>query len=195
MGARQRVTDQQILAAAREVFLRDGFDATTAAVAAQIGVSEALVFKRFGTKDELFSRAMVPTRPTWEAELSAGDDPREQLERVALAMIESMRVEMPRTMMSWGRKPVLNWSAHPGEPPPVAGMKILSAWFERQMRAGRMRRSDPELVARVFSGAIVAFSMSEMTGLSEHMPLATTTFVRGLVDVVWHGVAPAAPNP
>jgi AcrR family transcriptional regulator len=93
-------------------------------------------------------------------------------------------------MLAWSRNPNDHWAGHPGEPPPVTGMKILAAWFEREMRAGRVRRCDPELLARVFSGAIVAHSMSEMTGLAAHMPLASTTFVRGLVDALWNGIDP-----
>jgi AcrR family transcriptional regulator len=190
MPPRARIADAEILEAARAVFLESGPDATTAAVAARAGVSEALVFKRFHTKEALFERALAGAKPVWLSELEPTDKPLpEQLERLALGMIESMRAEMPRTMLLWSRKP--------GKVPfegtssaPVQGMKILSAWFEAQMMAGRMRRSDPEVFARVFSGAIVAHSMSHMTGLAEQMPIATTTFVRGLVDVLWMGARP-----
>jgi AcrR family transcriptional regulator len=190
MAPRTRTTDTEILDAARVVFLEFGSDATTAAVAARAGISEALVFKRFHTKEALFERALAGVTPAWVAELEATDRPfPEQLERLALGMIESMRAEMPRTMLLWSR--------HPGKArfeglnsAPVQGMKILSAWFEAQMIAGRMRRSDPEIFARVYSGAIVAYSMSHMTGLAEQMPIATTTFVRGLVDALWMGARP-----
>jgi AcrR family transcriptional regulator len=191
MVTRTRTTDEQLLTAAREVFLRDGVDAPTSAVAAHAGVSEALIFKRFGTRDELITRAFARPTARWHALLT--DEPLDvpgTLEEVGLAMIEEMRQDMPVTMLAWSRNPVDHWAGHAGEPPPVTGMKILAAWFERQMRAGRVRRSDPELLARVFSGSIVAFSMSEMTGLAAHMPLAATTFVRGLVAALWHGADP-----
>lgn len=190
MAPRTRTTDPEILDAARAVFLEFGSDATTAAVAARAGISEALVFKRFHTKEALFERAMVGAMPAWVAELEATDVPLpEQLERLALGMIESMRAEMPRTMLLWSRNP--GKARFEGlNSAPVQGMKILSAWFEAQMVAGRMRRSDPEIFARVYSGAIVAYSMSHMTGLAEQMPIATTTFVRGLVDALWMGARP-----
>lgn len=190
MGARSRFTDPELLAAAREVFLRDGVDATTASIAARAGVSEALLFKRFGSKEELRQRALAAHRPDWFRLLAADGDPRETLEAVGNALIEDMRREMPATMLSWSRNPTDHWRDHVGEPPPVTGMKALAAWFEAQMRAGRLRRADPEIVARAFSGALVAFSMSEMTGLADHLPLASTTFVRGLVDAWWRGLAP-----
>jgi len=190
MAPRTRTTDTDILDAARAVFLEFGSDATTAAVAAKAGISEALVFKRFHTKEALFERAMVGAMPAWVAELEGTDVPLpEQLERLALGMIESMRAEMPRTMLLWSRNP--GKARFEGlNSAPVQGMKILSAWFEAQMVAGRMRRSDPEIFARVYSGAIVAHSMNHMTGLAEQMPIATTTFVRGLVDALWMGARP-----
>ena len=191
MGARSRFTDADLLAAARRVFLRDGVDATAAAVAAEAGVSEALLFKRFGSKEALTQRAFAPLEPAWVQTLDAGGHPREVLEAVATEMIEHMRLEMPVTMMSWSQKPSEMWQQYSGDPPPVLGTKRLAAWFEREMRRGAMRQADPEVVARVFSGALVAFSMGEMTGLAERMPLASSTFVRGLVDALWRGLEPA----
>ncbi|MCA9572418.1 MAG: TetR family transcriptional regulator, partial [Myxococcales bacterium] len=144
MGSRTRITDAALLGVAREVLLRDGITATTASVAAAAGVSEALLFKRFGTKDELFQRAMAVGRPAWVALLEdATVHPRDVLEQVALSMIASMREEMPLAMLSWSRNPSDHWGAYPGEPPPVTGMKILSGWFEAHIRAGHIRPVDP----------------------------------------------------
>lgn len=196
MPPRPRISDAQILDAAREVFLEAGSDATTLAVAARAGVSEALVFKRFHTKEALFDRAMAGVRPAsggrpaWVAELERADlSMPDQLERLALGMLESMRAEMPRNMMVWSRHPGNpHWSA--GHSAPVQGLKLLSVWLERQMHLGRMRRSDPEMFGRVFCGAIVSHAMSEMTGLADQMPISTPTFVRGLVDALWRGACP-----
>lgn len=195
MGARSRIPDEALLAAARDVLMRDGVGATTAAVAEHAGVSEALLFKRFGSKEALVQAAMVAERPAWMAIVALAEgkgDLRAHLEAVGIGMIDSLRQEMPRAMMLWSKAPGEHF-AGPGDPPPVAGMKRLSAWFEREMRLGRMRRSDPEILARVFSGAIVAYAMSEMIGLAAHMPLASTTFVRGLVDALWSGASPSTP--
>ena len=194
MGARSRIPDEALLDAARDVLMRDGVGATTAAVAEHAGVSEALLFKRFGSKEALVQAAMAAERPAWMAIVDAAEgagDLRGHLEAVGIGMIESLRQEMPRAMMLWSKSPGEHF-AGPGDPPPVAGMKRLSTWFEREMRLGRMRRTDPEILARVFSGAIVAYAMSEMTGLAVHMPLASTTFVRGLVDALWFGASPTS---
>ncbi len=50
-----------LLEAARQVFLKKGTQATTAQVAERAGVSEGTLFKRFGTKADLFRSAMTST--------------------------------------------------------------------------------------------------------------------------------------
>ena len=49
-----------ILAAARELFTAQGYDATTTkAIAAEAGVLESLIFNHFGSKAELFETAII----------------------------------------------------------------------------------------------------------------------------------------
>ncbi|MFI0942587.1 TetR/AcrR family transcriptional regulator [Streptomyces sp. NPDC021020] len=56
---RRRATEARILAGARELFAEKGFDRTTIrAVAAAAGVDPALVMQHFGSKRELFTRAV-----------------------------------------------------------------------------------------------------------------------------------------
>ena len=54
MGRPRLIEDDAILAAAREVFLARGAAATTQDVAERVGLSQAAIFKRFATKQELF---------------------------------------------------------------------------------------------------------------------------------------------
>ncbi|MQY32686.1 hypothetical protein SRB17_06400 [Streptomyces sp. RB17] len=64
---RRRTTEARILDRARELFAEKGFDRTTIrAVATAAGVDPALVMQYFGSKRELFTRAVqaVPALPT-----------------------------------------------------------------------------------------------------------------------------------
>ena len=63
-GGRRRMTQEerraQLVTKAREAFLEGGYRGTTTKYVAQsAGVSEALVVKHFGSKEELFRHAMV----------------------------------------------------------------------------------------------------------------------------------------
>ena len=62
MGRPRTIDNQEILDAAREIFLERGAVATTADVARRVGISQASIFKRFSTKQELFLAAMVTGR-------------------------------------------------------------------------------------------------------------------------------------
>jgi len=64
MGRVPTIDTQTILDAAREVFMEDGMQGTTAEIARRAGVSEGTVFRRFATKETLFFECMgLPSRP------------------------------------------------------------------------------------------------------------------------------------
>ena len=54
------VNEADLLDAARTVFARSGHAASTVEVAREAGVSQALLYQRYGTKNALFLAAMVP---------------------------------------------------------------------------------------------------------------------------------------
>ena len=82
MGRRRQVSDREISAAAREVFLDRGPKAAVAEVAKKLGVSTATLFQRTGSKQQLMIMALQP-EGTPITELDRGVQPgipvREQL--------------------------------------------------------------------------------------------------------------------
>ena len=71
----------ELLAAARELFLVSGYRGTTTlAVAQRAGVSEALVVKHFGTKENLYRQALAePVLSMLDADLQGNVDEQDQL--------------------------------------------------------------------------------------------------------------------
>src|SRR5262245_46120798 len=99
------ITTEQILDAARAVFLEKGIQATTAEVARRAGIAEGSIFKRFQTKQELFLRAMEPALQELDflhklPERAGRGDMREQLFEFGTEMLEFLRRVMPLMMMS-----------------------------------------------------------------------------------------------
>src|SRR5260370_30265944 len=99
-----KISDQQILAAARALFLERGAAATTAEVAERAGVAEGSIFKRYKTKADLFKAAMQLDidEPEWFATLRAwrsAKDPREILHVAGLQMIAFFRIILPLQLM------------------------------------------------------------------------------------------------
>lgn len=197
MARPRTISDEQILDAARAVFLRDGVAASTATVAREAGVSEGTVFRRFATKDELFRAAMM-SAATWrlDYEERVGEgDVTEHLAEVILELMEGMRGTLP-CMMALATHASVSlpdmWREQP-EQAPVVVLKALTNYLDAEMRLGRLGVADPEVVARTIMGAVHNYAFFELMGMHARMPIAAPTFARGLVDLLWRGLVPSNP--
>ena len=194
------IKDETILAAAREVFLDRGIQGTTAEVAERAGISEGSIFKRFKTKTELFRAAMGDrvVEPPWLAELPGRvgkGDIDEALFRLGMEIVTFFRELIPLIMMAWSNPGPngLPVGISGPNPPPVRAVKQITGYFEAEMRAGRLGRHDPEILARTFMGGLHHFAFFELLHLDDgELPLAAETYVRGLVSLVRGGVGAGA---
>jgi AcrR family transcriptional regulator len=75
MGRHKTISDHEVLQVARDVFRAHGHTATTRQIAVAAGISEAVLYQRFGSKDDLFFAAMHPRGPDIEALLGPADPP------------------------------------------------------------------------------------------------------------------------
>src|SRR3954453_13608418 len=104
MARPSHITEEQILGAAREVFLERGFQATTAEVAKRAGVAEGSIFKRFKTKHELFTAAMHLGEPEWmsfvDKRVGKGEA-KQNLIDLGMELLQFFRQIMPLMMMGW----------------------------------------------------------------------------------------------
>lgn len=199
MARRVTIKEETILSAARAVFLARGFQATTAEVAERAGISEGSIFKRFRTKEELFHAAMRAEmeEAEWLAELEARagvGDVRDSLYVTGMEIIAFMRRIVPLTMMAWSKAPGpdgLPPHVAAPNPPSLRARARIAAWFEGEVQAGRVRRHDPEIVARAFLGALQSYVLFEILHRAhDQAPLDADAYVRGLVELVWSGIAP-----
>jgi AcrR family transcriptional regulator len=195
-----RISDERILEAARAVFLEHGIAATTAEVARRAGVAEGSIFKRFATKGDLFRAAMQMDldEPEWLKTLlmaREGEDPRQVLMQVGMQAVDFFRRIIPLVMMQWSSgKHYGGVPEHLVGPssPPLRALKALSAFIEREVRAGRMRRHQPEIVARMIMGSIQSYVFFEILLRAQaKMPLPVEEYLREIINVLWTGVAAA----
>src|SRR5437867_10543905 len=75
MGRHTTISDDDVLQVAREVFRAQGHTASTRAIAEAAGISEAVLYQRFGSKNELFFAAMRPGGPDLAELLGPADPP------------------------------------------------------------------------------------------------------------------------
>ena len=170
MARPQSITDDEVLAAARAVFLEKGITATVEEVATRCGVGEATVFRRFPTKQALFVAAMdTDSEPAWARTFSERwpasrrtdtEDIRESLTALANEILSSGRKMMPLMLMKMSNPGM--WMTR--EKPParvVRAIQILTEFFTVQIDAGRVRGRDPRVAARIWMGALQHWIMFE----------------------------------
>lgn len=201
MGRPAVVSSAQILSAARDLFLEQGFGATTAAIARRAGVSEGSIFKRFPTKEALFFAALGIAEPSWIDELDkrAGKGPvRDNLVQVFLGMVEFFRELMPRIIVTWSCRAMAHGPhAFFSEPdsPPARGLRTLTRYLTREAELGRIRLKDPEVLARALLGSAQNFVMTDMMRIHVREPLTASYFASELVDLLFSGLNPEAESP
>ena len=178
------ITDDEILAAARAVFLDKGITATVEEVAARCRVGEATVFRRFPTKQALFLAAMdTASEPPWLhciKDRARGDDIRVTLTELANDILTFGRKMIPLVLMKMSN-PGFGQQG-PGSARFLRTIQGLTEFFEIEIEAGRIRAHDPRVAARIWIASLHHFVMYEVFTKSADT-LATEVFLEGLVDM------------
>lgn len=190
----RQVSDEDILAAARDRFLAHGPQASMQAIAQQLGVSEAALFKRFGTKQGLLLAALAPAEPPFLGALEAGPDGRpirEQLTELFSAMADHFDQSLP----CWAVLRASGVDDHEllrhrdgSAPLPLRLHRALAAWLRDAMARGRVRPVEASSVATLILGAL--HSHAFLGRLPDAGVAPAAEHARALVDVVWGGIRP-----
>jgi AcrR family transcriptional regulator len=182
------ITEEQILDAARDLFLKRGYsEATTAEIAREAGVSEGSLFKRFRGKKDLFRVAMDSELPEFIRDLpkQAGQgDPRANLTRFGLDTLTFFETHLPKLMMHWSHRFAMSSSA-----PRLRALAEVQAYLDAEMRLRRLRRANSEVLGRLLLGGLWNYVFVR-TVVKEPSSVSREAYVRELVDVLWRGVAP-----
>jgi len=164
-GKRAERNRRAIVSAARDVFLRDGFDAGMDGIAAAAGVSKVTVYNHFRSKEELFtavvSKALDETHAALaeaRACLADATDVREALTRIARIIVteanDPVRLALRNLITGELRRfPQLGhaWLQHgPGRFAAVVG-ETFGDLTER----GRLSVADAELATLQFFGLVL----------------------------------------
>ena len=187
---------QELLKAAIELFAMKGFRGTTTRdLAAHAGVNEAIIFRYFINKTELY-RAILEEKVHQSRDahykeveqLATASDIRSFLEFLGNKFLE--RHEQDSTFMR-----LLLFSALEGHE--LADMFLEStairdpmvAYMERQMTEGKFRRMDPYLAARAFLGMFVCHvQIQELFGQKKRYEFDRTEVVKTFVSIFIAGM-------
>jgi AcrR family transcriptional regulator len=102
MPRTKTISDEDLLAACRAEFLAQGLQVSTKRIARRAGISEGILFQRFGTKDELFFASMRMPPPHLEAvvaEALGATHVAQALLILARAALDYLRRNMPAVLL------------------------------------------------------------------------------------------------
>jgi AcrR family transcriptional regulator len=188
--------DEDLLAAARACFIAHGPGVSTTLIAEQAGVSQATLFKRFGTKRDLLVAALtLRSDATLLTLLDQGptDAPLPvQLEALASALVTQFDRMLPCVMTLWaaGLSPQEVLPAGV-ESPLVVARRQLVRFFAAAQQQGRLGGAPPASLALQFIGAAKELAFQRHLFPDSAPDLSTSTYARDLVWSFWAGCQPS----
>lgn len=190
VGRTKTIDDAELLRIARDLFREHGHTAATRDIAAAAGVSQAVLFQRFGSKEDLFLRAMAPETPDLET-LFGPYPPRSakaDLVRIANRLAEFFASHMPTLLHviahpDLGANHLRAWHQH------LPFMPVLHALAERLRRMqadGHIRKVNVEATARTILSAVHTTAFLETMVGTHHGGKQLDS----IIEVLWTGLAP-----
>jgi len=189
---------QDILAAAMELFAKNGFRGTTTRdLAAQAGVNEAIIFRHFNNKEELYSAILE--QKAWEKNRDA---PIEELERLArdsddekfFQTLGAAFLERHANDTTFMR--LLLFSALEGHQlsdmfaASMTARTPIANYIQKRIDEGAFKPMDPHLAARGLFGMFASFVLwQEIFGLKKTQPHDREEVVRTFVSIFLKGIA------
>jgi AcrR family transcriptional regulator len=156
MRVRTEAKRAAIVSAAQAAFLEAGFErASMAEIAARAATSKVTLYSYFPSKEALFVEATLEhRRPQFEPAFLALEAPGAELRPALLRFAEAvLQVTCSEDFIA-ARRTVIGESAHSDigrlyfEVGPKVGEQRIGAWLGKQIRAGRLRRTDTAVATR-----------------------------------------------
>lgn len=190
---------QQILEVARGLFARKGYAGTTTReIALAAKVNEAIVFRHFPTKEELYWAVMDSTcrttgvRDRFRERVAQGGTVRDILVDVARQTLERRAKDQTFTRLLFFSALENHELSHRFFTNFVAGYyEALAEFIQEQIDAGNLRRTDPLLAARCFLGMVIYHSLVQnLFGATKTQPMSDDKVAEFIVDLWLKGMLP-----
>ena len=195
----KKVSDEDILQTVRRCLIEQGGSVSTQFIADQLGISQATLFKRFGSKSNLLQTAiLLPSTSLKESTMlldllceGPTDTPvREQMEQLCLRLLKFFDEVLPSFAGLHASGLAFDESL-PDDAPPVLARKYLTTWISNLQDQERMRKEvHPESIALTLIGTM------QHRAIRIHLLRDTTLtqteeeYVSSIVEVLWQGLSP-----
>jgi AcrR family transcriptional regulator len=184
------ISDEELLKVARAVFREQGPTASTRAIAGRAGISEAVLYQRFGSKEQLFFAAVAPSAPDIETLL--GPEPPIEDAPTFLSNVLVRTAKHFGDVIPLALQIITHPAARGGGLEHVqAGLAQLHqgltsrlTWFEEKsiVRAGTAKRTAQVLVSLAHDVALGHAGIHPGGGHEVHE-------LEEMAEIVWKGIA------
>ena len=191
MPRNKTITDDEIITVARTLFLKEGINASTRNIAKVAGISEAVIYQRFGTKEDFFFTAMkLPKTQLDEIFcIQAGKGKVvENLVCISLRIVNYFREAMPV---------FLTLISHPSfsmqtflEKHNIPAMQIsekLTDYLVGESKLGRVRQDNLVVAVNVLLSHLHNIALYEAIGAPK---TNVDSNVTDTISFLWNGLAP-----
>ncbi len=188
---------QQILTVATDLFARQGYQGTTTRqIAQKAKVNEAILFRHFPVKQDLYwavieekCRVMIAGRSLGD-QLSGVTDVRQALTAMATDVLERFgRDTSLMRLLLFSALEAHKLSERFFQSHIAGHYEELAKYLKKRIKAGEFRDVDPLLAARCFFGMINHFLLvQELFGGKQHHPYSHRRVAETLTDIWLEGM-------
>jgi AcrR family transcriptional regulator len=192
MGRHKTISDEDVLGIAREAFRRRGFAVTGREIAKLAGVSEAVLYQRFESKDAFFFAAMAPTEPDLLqifGPRGREGDAHAWIRRAVVRMSVYFEELIPLAIQVLMHPDYKKTTTGETGPASLRLEKELSSRLRSLKQRGAITGASHQVVARLLIG--IAHDWALHHTLLSCCPTRDRRPLAACVDVAWRGIAPA----
>lgn len=190
MGRHKTISDDEVLRIARDVFRERGHTATTREIAEAAGISEAVLYQRFGSKDHLFFAAMHARGPDLDELLGPAEPPgdgREYLHAVVARLAKYFGEVIPLALHMMMHPSFDHSIMHGMQTGGPAELKEgLAHRLSSLARRGQIELTDAKVTARLLVSLAHDWALSHVMSHGTPKPRE----LKEMLDVVWRGLRP-----
>lgn len=193
MGRRKIIEDDELLARVRAVVIKEGITVSSRRIAEAVGVSSAVLFQRYGSKENLLFAAMSPPAPDMKTLVQRKGGRAHglpHLERVAAELLDYFR-QFVAVVFPLANHPAFDYESfrkrHPDSPLERL-IAELTVTFEAHRERGEI--DCPNIGALILNLIAVAHSLAIFERMGAHNGAFSKRMISHLARLLWHGIAP-----
>lgn len=190
MARPRSVTDEEILEAARRCVLDHGPGVSLARISREVGLSSPAILQRFGTKDALVFRALLPRHPPATTRLLALPPPADiDVDAVLVDLLAAIAEEFRQVGPALAALRMAPHAVPAVFPPDKAGPSVgarlrLARWLAAVERDSELPTADEQRLADVLLGAAEARGFLAWVGPQMVSDASDRDWAVGVVSVV-----------